>query len=310
MKNIQYKRAIKSFIKYLTAERGYSKSTIKHYEHDLKIFGKYLEKEFDCEIDKLKVKNINEFQLSEFLSDIILINDNSAATRNRKLYSLRSFFEYLKKKNILDKNPTNSIEATKTKFKSEPVYLDRDDIKIYLKTIKNYNSKNKNRDLAINKLFLYCGLRISELVNLNLNDINYKDKSIKFYGKGNKERYVPLHNETITAIKNYLPDRKKVKIKTKDAKKAIFLSNQGNRISVRTIQIMVKKYAKMAGVRNADKITPHKLRHTFASILYKQTKDLRVLQELLGHSDVSTTQIYTHTDKEQRKNAISQMPKL
>ncbi|MCK8827219.1 tyrosine-type recombinase/integrase [Natroniella acetigena] len=310
MKNLTYKRAIKSFIKYLIAERGYSNSTAEHYEHDLSIFGRYLEKEFNHNLSTLQVQDIDEFQISEFLSDIILIKDNSPAARNRKLYSLRSFFKYLKKKKITKENPTSDIEATKSRFKSEPVYLKESNIKNYIRAIKNHNSKNKSRDLAITKVFIYCGLRISELVNLNLNDINYQEQSIKFYGKGNKERYVPLHSEVITAIKDYLPDRKEISPSNFDAKEALFLSNRGNRISVRTVQKMVKKYAKKAGIKDAEKITPHKLRHTFASLLYQRTKDLRVLQELLGHSDISTTQIYTHTDKEQRKHAVQQMPKL
>ncbi len=310
MKNLKFKQAVNSFIKYLIAERGYSDLTAKHYKHDLSIFGRYLEEEFDYDLKKIKLNEINEFEVSEFLSDIILIKNNSPATRNRKLYSLRSFFKFLKKRSILTKNPTDSIESTKLGFKSEPIYLNNEDIIDYLSAIKEYNSKNIIRDLAINKAFLYSGLRISELVNLDLDDINYQDSSIKFFGKGNKERYVPLHQEVIKAIKEYLPNRNKIKPNNKDAQKALFLSNQGNRINVRTIQLMVKKYAKKAGLRNASKITPHKLRHTFASILYKETKDLRVLQELLGHSNISTTQIYTHTDKEQRKNAVEQFPEF
>jgi len=308
--NLKYKQAVKSFIKYLIAERGYSKLTIKEYKSDLSLFARYLKDEFDCDVDKLTIGEIDQFQLTEFLSDIILINDNSAATRNRKLYSLRSFFNFLVKRNLLSHNPTLAIDATKVNLKSEPVYLKGTDINDYLKAIENYNSKACSRDLAINKMFLYCGLRISELVNLDLDDINYEDRSIKFYGKGNKERYVPLHQEVILAIKNYLPDRAKIKPNNQDAVQALFLSSHGNRINIRTVQIMVKKYAKLAGVKNANDVTPHKLRHTFASMLYKETKDLRVLQELLGHSNISTTQIYTHTDKEERKNAVEQLPKL
>lgn len=310
MNKLTYHKAIDSFTKYLIAERGYSESTAEHYKHDLSLFGKYLAREFDCDLKKLNVTNIDRFEVSEFLSDIILVEDNSPSARNRKLYSLRSFFEYLKKRNIIKNNPTDSIEASKSESKSEPIYLNEKNMKKYLKAIENYNSKYYSRDLAINKLFLYCGLRISELVNLNLDDINYEDQSIKFFGKGNKERYVPLHKEVLIAIKNYLPDRNRITPKNQDARQALFLSNQGNRISVRTIQKMVKKYAKKAGVRNASKITPHKLRHTFASLLYQKTKDLRVLQNLLGHSDISTTQIYTHTDKEQRKEAVDQLPEF
>ncbi|GAB6138556.1 tyrosine-type recombinase/integrase [Halanaerobaculum tunisiense] len=310
MNEIKYNRAIKSFAKYLIAERGYSELTIKHYKHDLSVFGRYLSEEFDCDLEKLAIKDITTFQITEFLSDIILINDNSPAARNRKLYSIRSFFKYFKKRKIISENPTDQIDLTKTDTESEPIYLNGTEIKDYIQAIKKYNSPNKNRDLAIVKTFLYGGLRISELVKLNLDSIDQEDKSIKFYGKGNKERYVPLHQEVITAIENYLPDRNEITPNNQDAQQALFLSNQGNRISPRTIQKMVKKYAKQANIKNADKITPHKLRHTFASNLYKETKDLRVLQRLLGHSDISTTQIYTHTDKEQRKEAVDQLPEF
>ncbi|MCK8825017.1 tyrosine-type recombinase/integrase [Fuchsiella alkaliacetigena] len=310
MSKIKFPQAVRSFIKYLVAERGYSKLTAQHYEHDLSIFGRYLQEEFEYDLEDLSVNKINRFEISEFLGDIILIKDNSPAARNRKLYSLRSFFKYLQKREIIKDNPTDSIEATKSELKSEPIYLNQKSIKQYLKAINDYNSKYCRRDLAINKVFLYCGLRVSELVNLNLTDINFEDSSIKFYGKGNKERYVPLHKDVISSIENYLPNRNKITPKNEDARRALFLSNQGNRISARTVQLMVKKYAKKAGLTNASQITPHKLRHTFASLFYQQTKDLRILQELLGHSDISTTQIYTHIDKKERKQAIDELPEL
>jgi len=146
------------------------------------------------------------------------------------------------------------------------------------------------------------------LVNLDFDNIDFEDGSIKFYGKGSKERYVPLHNDVTEALKSYLKERNSIKIKEQDARQAIFLSRHGKRISPRTIQLFVKKYAKKAGLSRADKITPHKLRHTFASMLYRQTKDIKVLQDLLGHADISTTQIYTHIDTEEKKNAIDEMP--
>ena len=308
--NLSFDKAVDSFEKYLIAERGYSELTVKHYNHDLSVFGRYLEENYDTSPEDLLVEEINQYQVSEFLSDIILTKDNSPAAKNRKLYCLRSFFEFLRKKQIINNNPTDSIEASKLGIKSEPIYMQEGEINKYLEAIKDHNSKHVKRDLAINKVFLYCGLRISELVNLNLDDINYTDQSIKFYGKGNKERYVPLHQEALNAIRSYLPDRNRIKPKNDDAHQALFLSNWGKRISIRTVQKMVKKYAKKAGIKNASKITPHKLRHTFASMLYRKTKDLRILQELLGHSDISTTQIYTHTDKEQRKSAVDQLPDI
>ncbi|SJZ60035.1 tyrosine recombinase XerC [Selenihalanaerobacter shriftii] len=310
MKKLHYTKAVNSFLKYLVAERGFSELTIKEYERDLDLFFRYLQNEFNYDPDKIYIDTISRYELTEFLGDIILIKDNSPATRNRKLYSIRSFFNYLVKQNILEKNPAHSIEATKSNLRAEPIYLQLDDAKQYMEAIRNSNSSTSIRDLAIVKVFIYCGLRVSELTNLNLENIDFQDKSIKFYGKGSKERYVPVHTDVIQSIQEHLIYRDTIQPNNKDARKALFLSNRGNRINVRTVQIMVKKYAKKAGVRNASKITPHKLRHTFASMLYKQTKDLRVLQELLGHSDISTTQIYTHTDKEQRKQAVNQMPDL
>ncbi|MBM7624128.1 tyrosine recombinase XerC [Sporohalobacter salinus] len=309
-KKMCYKTAVQSFLKYLIAERGFSELTVEEYERDLNLFFRYLQNELNYDSEEIYIDTISKFELTEFLGDIILAQDNSPATRNRKLYSLRSFFNYLIKQDLLESNPTHVIEATKSNLQAEPIYLRLDDAKRYIKTIRDSNSSLAIRDLAIVKVFIHCGLRVSELVNLNLDDIDYQDESIKFYGKGNKERYVPLHGDVIETIKKYLTYRETITPSNEDAKEALFLSTRGNRINVRTVQKMVKKYAKKAGVRNASKITPHKLRHTFASLLYQKTKDLRVLQDLLGHSNISTTQIYTHTDKEQRKNAINEMPDL
>ncbi len=308
-KNMKFLQAIESFKKHLKVEKGYSPLTIKEYTGDLFLFYNYLREEFkfykDFNIDK-----ISKFEISEFLADIILVNNDLPVTRNRKLYSLRAFFKYLVKYEYLKENPTSKIDASRTEKKSEPIYLKLDDAKKYINAINEYDSINKKRDLAIVKLFLYAGLRISELVNLNKEDIDFTDQSIKFYGKGNKERYVPLHNDVIKAIKDYFPERNSITPVCEDARQALFLSRRGNRISVRSVQLFVKKYAKLAGVKNAGKITPHKLRHTFATILYLKTKDLKVLQDLLGHTDISTTQIYTHTDKKQKKEAIEEFPDL
>ena len=299
--------AVDKFKKYLTVERGYSELTIKEYESDLMLFYKYLREDLNRK-EQFSPNDISKYEVSEFLSDLVINYDDSPVTRNRKLYSLRSFYKYLLKYEYVDSDPTQTIEASKTKIRAEPIYLKLDESKQYIKTINNHDSINKKRNLAIVKIFLYAGLRISELINLNYNDVNFEDKSIKFYGKGNKERYVPLHRDVIKAIKHYIPERDEIEPKTKDAEKALFLSRHGKRISARSIQIFVKKYAKLSGIKNASKITPHKLRHTFASILYQKTKDLRVVQDLLGHADISTTQIYTHTDTEQKKEAIEEFP--
>ncbi len=309
--NIYFKQAVKSYKKYLKVDRSFSDLTIKEYENDLNQFYTYLmNKKDNHQKDFLLVSEIDKYEVSEFLSDMVLENDNSPVTRNRKLYSLRSFFKYLIKYEFIESDPSQTIEASKTKTRTEPVYLKLKEAQKYIAAIKKHNGINLKRDLAVVKLFLYAGLRISELVNLNQEDIDYEDKSIKFYGKGNKERYIPLHDDVLKAIQDYLPERNEIEPADEDAEKALFLSRHGNRISPRSIQVFVKKYAKKAKLKQSREITPHKLRHTFASILYHKTKDLRIIQDLLGHEDISTTQIYTHTDTEQRKNAIEDFPGL
>ena len=306
---MEYLKAVNLFKKYLNVEKGYSKLTIKEYERDLRLLYSYLREEHDFP-KNFKINEISKFELSEYLGDIILKKNNSPITRNRKLYSIRSFFKYLNKYDIAVNNPALTIEASKTEIRAEPIYMKLEDARKYIEAIKIYNSINKKRDMAIIKLFLYAGLRVSELVNLNTKDIDFLDGAIKFFGKGNKERNIPLHEDVISTINEYIIERKKIKVKNNRDNEALFLSRHGKRISVRSIQLMVKKYAKLAGVKNSKKITPHKLRHTFASMLYQRTKDIKIVQDILGHTNISTTQIYTHTDIEQRKEAIGELPEL
>ncbi len=309
MKEITYRDAIYRFRRHLLVEKGYSGGTVREYASDLALFHDYLRENYDYPRD-FSVKKIKTHEVAEFLGDIIIEKDNSPVTRNRKLFSLRSFFKFLVKKNYLERDPTENIETSKTENRAEPIYMKMNQARKYLRTIKNSDSRHKIRDLAIVKIFLYGGLRVSELVELDLDNIDFDDETLMFFGKGNKERYVPLHEDVITAILDYLPEREKIDIKEEEDENALFLSSRGRRISVRTVQHMVKKYAKMAGLRNASKITPHKLRHTFASTLYQETKDLNVVKDLLGHSSISSTQIYTHTDAEQKRNAIDEFPDI
>ncbi len=307
---IKFYLATRSFLKYLLAEKGYSVLTISEYERDLDLFYRYLQEVMKFNPEQITLDQIGRFEITEFLNDQVLINNNSPVTRNRKLYSIRSFFKYAVSMDYLKINPTEQIGASKTEIRSEPVYMKLEEAKLYISAVESLKGQNMERDLAIIKLFLYGGLRVSELVGLNLNDLDFDDSSIKFFGKGNKERYVPLHPDVIETIFNYLPHRSQIQPKNEAGSFALFRSNRGTRLGVRSVQIMVKKYAKLTGIRGADQITPHKLRHTFATMLYRQTKDLRVLQDLLGHSSISTTQIYTHTDKEDRKDAVSELPQL
>jgi len=307
MISLQFLTAVNKFKKYLNVERGYSELTIKEYENDILQLYRYLKENLDFK-EKFTPEDVDRLDITEFLADAVIINDNKAITRNRKLFAVRSFYKYLLQYGVVDSNPAEAIESSKTDKRLEPIYLKLKEAQKFINAVKEHGGINKNRDLAITKLFLYAGLRISELVNLDFDNLDFEDSSIKFYGKGSKERYVPLHEDVINSIKSYLKERNSIKIKESDARQAIFLSRHGRRLNPRTIQLFVKKYAKRAGLSRADKITPHKLRHTFASMLYKKTKDIKVLQDLLGHEDIQTTQIYTHVDNEEKKSAINEMP--
>ena len=304
---LDFLQAINKFKKYLNVEKAYSDLTIEKYENDLLQLHKYLKEELDFK-EGFNPSDVDRLDISEFLADAVIINDNKAVTRNRKLFAIRSFYKYLLNYDIVEKNPAKAIESSKTENRLEPIYLKLEEAKKFIQAINEHAGINKLRDLAIVKLFLYAGLRISELVNLDFDNIDFDDGSIKFYGKGSKERYVPLHNDVVLAIRHYMKERNSIKIKEREARQAVFISRHGKRISPRTIQLFVKKYAKKAGLSRADKITPHKLRHTFASTLYRKTKDIKIVQDLLGHENLSTTQIYTHVDTEEKKSAIDEMP--
>lgn len=272
-------KAGQQFKNYLENERGYSKMTIDNYMRDLRQLIEFNGFK-DVEVEEIETKHI-----VGFLNNVI--QKYSAKTRNRKAYAIKSFYKYLKKYGMVNNNPADIIEAVKVEEKTEPVYLKKNEIKKLLKTINSNNSTNADRDEAIIKTLIFTGLRVSELADLSIDNLDFEEGLIKFTGKGNKERIVPLHEEVKKAINRWLPENAE----------DIF------NCTVRTIQRVVKKYVKKAGI---DKnITPHKLRHTFASLFYHNTKDLKALQDLLGHADISTTQIYTHTDQEEKKRQVN-----
>ena len=204
------------------------------------------------------------------------------------------------KAKYIDDNPTKELESPKLK-QSLPNYLSLDECKILLETV--LKNSNGYRDYAIITLFLNCGMRLSELVGINLTDI--KNDTLIVTGKGNKERTIYLNNACIQAIAKYIKERPVDNVKDKNA---LFLSARNQRISNKTVQFLVKKYIQLAGL-DTSRFSTHKLRHTAATLMYRDgNTDLRTLQEILGHEHLSTTQIYTHVNDEQQKNAMNNNP--
>ena len=207
---------------------------------------------------------------------------------------------------MIDNNPAQNLETPKLD-KRLPKYLSLDDSKKLLTvTVNDESDENKERDYAIITLFLNCGLRLSELIGINLQDINFDDYKLTVIGKGNKERTIYLNKACINAIKDYIKVRptEGVKNDSKASNKALFLSKRRERISNRTVQYIVEKELRKAGL-DTSKYSTHKLRHTAATLMYQYGEvDIRALQEILGHKSISTTAIYTHVSNEQARDAI------
>ena len=276
-------RHIVDFERFLKYERNYSGHTVRAYMNDLAEFEEFLEKN-STEIEKVNSKIINLYSLN-------LYTKNSKSTVSRKLTTLRSFFNFMIRKGQVKQNPAKLIPLPK-KEKELPVFLSVDEVFSLINSIDREGILPL-RDLAIIELLYSSGLRVSELAGIKVLDIDHRQNFVKVSGKGNKERLVPFGSSAQEVILEYL--KRRVELKPQDD--FLFLNNRGSGLTTRSIERIVKKYGLLSGI--SKKISPHALRHTFATHLLGGGADLRSIQELLGHSSLSTTQRYTHTSIEQ-----------
>ena len=306
---------LRDFITYMETIKGKSSNTVDEYFFDLRTFLRYMlvlkgkaqiENFDEIPIKDIPVSFIEEISLHdlyEYLSYTLRERLNNANSRARKVSSLRSFFKYMvTKAKLVETNPAAELDSPKIP-KILPRYLSLEESK---QLLENVDGNQKYRDYAILTLFLNCGLRLSELCGINIKNI--KDDKLTVFGKGSKERTVYLNDACQKAIADYIQnERPKEGIKAPD-KDALFLSRLKKRMSVKTIQHVVKLHLEAAGL-DTTKYSAHKLRHTAATLMYRYGNvDVRVLQEMLGHTNLSTTQIYTHLDDEQLRNAASCNP--
>ncbi|MFP5493250.1 tyrosine recombinase XerC [Parvimonas sp. G1641] len=305
------------YLNYLLTIKGRSKLTVKEYYYDLKRFLKFIimrKKLFgynlNSDINEVSILSINKrdildidiTDLHAYISYCDSYYNDSTKTKARKISAIKSWFKYLHNTvELIDKNPSEKLELPKLQ-KRNPVYLTLSESEKVINAIKlEENEFNRSRDLCIILIFLTCGLRISELTGINIESI--KDDKLNVIGKGNKERTVFLNENCLYAIKCYL----KLRPITPDTN-ALFISSHKKRISNRSIQIRLKKYIQLAGL-DPNIYTPHKLRHTAATLMYKYGDvDIRTIQSILGHTSVATTQIYTHLDDDDIKKGISKNP--
>ncbi len=313
---------LNSFLDYTITILNKSPNTVKEYNYDLAMFLKFIKIRFkltkEQDFSKIIIKDISINTIEKitlddihaFLSYLTTTYHSKAATRARKASSIRVFFNYLcAKVNIIKINPAQNLETPKLD-KRLPKYLSLEESIKVLNNADNPDNRNSSRDYAMLTLFLNCGLRLSELVGINIGDINFSESKMTVIGKGNKERTIYLNKACLKAIHEYLNIRPKEGIKTDkyNSKNALFLSERKERISRRTVQHIVEKELSASGL-SSKKLSTHKLRHTAATLMYQYGNvDIRALQEILGHESISTTEIYTHVANEQAREAIEKNP--
>lgn len=314
---------LRDFLAYHETIKAHSPRTVDEYYLDLRNFFRYLKRVRDPslqdkELDEISIQDVDlDFVKKVTLTDIYdymtylsrdrVRNSNSrdaeyglnAASRARKIATIRSFYHYLTNKvHLIDQNPVKDIDSPKLK-KSLPKYLTLDES---VQLLESVDGKNQERDYCILTLFLNCGLRISELVGLNLNDI--QDDALRILGKGNKVRIVYLNEACKQALEQYLAVRRPI---TGRDKNALFLSTRNERISRSGVHALVKKHLAEAGL-DATQYSSHKLRHTAATLMLQNGVDVKAVQEVLGHDHLNTTEIYTHIDNDALRVAAKANP--
>lgn len=291
-------KATVSFLDHLKNERNYSDTTIASYSHDLDIFFKFLLDEGTLmdEVDQITIRNFLTEELNRGVSK---------RSCKRRLSSLRLFYNYLLNEKIVKDNPFIFIQAPKTE-KKYPHALYREQIKTIFEENEKRTDELATRDQAILELLYYSGIRAAELVSLDVQDVNIKKRFVRVFGKGRKERMVPFTNECQICLQNYLDNlRPKLLAKAMIPSPAFFLNSKGERLTTRGLEYILDTIEEKTGTFVG--LHPHILRHSFATHLLENGADLRVIQELMGHTSINATQVYTHVSVEamQKEYALS-----
>ena len=278
---------LRSFLNYLLVDKGLSKNTVKAYEADISSFFQWLGNK------DLKYNNLQEDHINQYISFLFQKKMRSSSV-NRKISSIKSFYIFLVKRNFVKNSPLNDLVTPKQE-KYLPESMSEAEVDKLLNS-PDVSNKIENRDKAMIEMLYATGMRISELVNLKMTDVDMKRCVVKVFGKGSKERLVPFGETALDSLRSYLNEREQ------SSSKEIFLSNRGKKMTRVAFWQRVKIYLIRENLKNS--ISPHTLRHAFATHLLNRGADLRSVQLLLGHSDLSTTQIYTHIAKQRLSDVL------
>lgn len=305
---------LKKFVMQKKIIENRSDLTVNEYCLDLCNFFRYVfakknridEKDVDLDgIGMDFVVSVQSEDIYDYMLYIALEKANQAAARARKLVAIRGYYSFLKREKIIKESPASEITSPTVK-QALPKYLSLEESKRFLEAIElDTTNEHKVRDYAMMVLFLNCGMRLSELVGLDIHHIDFREMKLVVTGKGNKQRTIYINEMCVDALERYMEIRRSLKCKDKDA---LFVSRNERRISNKTVQWIVKKYLTLAGLGGRG-LSTHKLRHTAATLMYGTGQvDIRVLKDILGHEQLNTTQIYTHVSDAQMKKAIDLNP--
>ncbi len=283
---------IEAFLNYLSVERGLSRNTIISYSEDLKNYAGYLKGR--------SISSFSDTSKNDIVGFMLFRKDRKLAANSiaRSLAAIRMFYRFLVRERILPADPSSLVDSPKL-WKKIPETLSINEVEKLLSVVNIRDEKQGIRDRAILETLYATGMRVSEAVNLKLDKVNTEIGFLRCIGKGDKERIIPLGKKAITSINRYLQVSRPKLLKKKESE-ALFVSRSGKRISRQSLWKMIKHYARLARIKKP--IKPHILRHSFATHLLERGADLRSVQEMLGHSNISTTQLYTHINKERLKS--------
>lgn len=285
---------VNKFLEYLSAERGFSLRTVDAYRHDLSKFSCFL-----SSVNKNEVSEVTRADIGSFIAS--LAGRNGEVTKARKLSVVKSFFNYLEQIEVVTSNPAKHVIAPKIPHK-EAAYLNEVEYQTLMQTVRDVATPYYwMRDLAIVTIFLHTGIRLSELVNLNLDSVDLGNRTILVVGKGNKERFIPLNEEVLLVIEKYLVKRPKADTSS------LFVSKLNKRLSSGSVYHLIKRYLKKSGITKDKPLGVHTLRHSFGASLLNKKINLVIIQKLLGHTKLETTRRYLHFNNEELRTAVDSL---
>ena len=285
------KRSVDSFLNYMAVERGVSPNTLAAYKNDLYQLADYMKSRGGGNGDGWR--RVDDQALTDYLLSLHELG-YSDTTRARKVASSKSLFNFLVEESVISKDPTENLNSPRM-GRSLPEVLSVEEVARLLAAVSKGEGPEAARDRAMLELMYASGMRVSELVSLNLDDIQLEEGSLRCFGKGSKERVIPIHDTAVEAVREYL-ENGRPQMATGRSGTYLFLNRRGERLTRQGFWLILKGHAKRAGIKS--KITPHKLRHSFATHLLRGGAPLRHVQELLGHASITTTQVYTHLTSE------------